>query len=37
MVALCEWIMNENEELRKEHAKLSKENAKMQTRLEKPG
>lgn len=28
MVALCEWIMNENEELRKEHAKIIKRKCK---------
>lgn len=37
MVALCEWLMKENEELKKEHSKLSKANEIMQARLEKPG
>jgi hypothetical protein len=37
MVALCEWLMKENEELKKEHAKLSKENEIIQARMQKSG
>lgn len=37
MIALCEWIMKENEELKKEHSKLSKANEIMLGRLVKPG
>jgi len=37
MLALCEWLMKENEELKKEHAKLSKENEIIQARMQKSG